>query len=130
MNSQQDQIGISDDGGTTLWTRPNRSPSKFSDLESRLDRIAAHVEILNSCPTRETTPKSPHACDPAQELGVKAEAARWMLRVTKHLSELAREKVLVAVARSIEELERIVDAEDRHIAPPIAAHAAHASSHR
>src|SRR5271155_5606088 len=118
MNRQQEQIGISEDGGTTLWTRPNRSPGKLSDLEARLDRIAAHVEILSTNPNLETTPKSPGACDPAQELGVKAEAARWMLRVTKHLNEPAREKVLVAVLRSIDELEQIVDAEDSHVAPP------------
>ena len=128
--NREDEIRISDGGGTTLWTRPNSTPPKFGDIESRLDRIAAHAESYAALPNRDAASQAPRACDPAQELGVKAEAARWMLRVAKHLSEPSREKVLVAVLRSLDELEQIVDTKVHHIEPPVASRLAHASSGR
>ena len=67
------------------------------------------------------------------ELRVKAEAARWMLRVAKHLTGPTREKVFTAVQKSLDDIEKIVADYPQPVAgnaPPRRARAAHAVAGR
>ncbi|HEY4742132.1 MAG TPA: hypothetical protein VIH76_16160 [Candidatus Acidoferrales bacterium] len=102
-------------------------------FEERLGAIAKHIDELQSSPLNVVkSADSPEACEPAVELRVKAEAARWMLRVAKHLAGPTRERVFTAVKKSLDEIESIVDSYTRSLAsaPPRKARVAHAAAGR
>ncbi len=103
------------------------------EFEERLDKIANHIEEINTSPYHALNAETPEAYEPRVELRVKAEAARWMLRVAKHLAEPTREKVLSAVKRSLDDLEKIVVSHTEPVTSDAhhrKAHAAHAAAGR
>jgi len=98
------------------------------DLESRLNKLADRAKEIPAIPTSRWRAENPSACTPAQDVSVKTEAARWMLRVAKHLDGQTRERVLLAVLRSLDDLENIVESLDHGETPHYhirASHAAH-----
>ena len=99
------------------------------DIETRLNRLAVRVKDIPVSLEREWRAENPNACPPAQDLGVKTEAARWMLRVAKHLDGHTRERVILAVLRSLEEIENIVDDHSRHGLPRVSVCEARTAAH-
>jgi hypothetical protein len=107
-----------------------------SEFEDRLNDIAKRINDLHAsaykCDVVKST-DSRETCEPGVELRVKAEAARWMLRVAKHLTGPTREKVFTAVQKSLDDIEKIVASYPQPIAdniPPDRARAAHAVAGR
>ncbi len=47
--------------------------------------------------------------DATLDLRVKLDAVRWMLRVSKHLGRPARERVLLTIGKSLDQLEKVVE---------------------
>jgi hypothetical protein len=107
-----------------------------SEFEQRLDNIAKRIDelhasphecdVVNSVDSRET-------CEPGVELRVKTDAARWMLRVAKHLTGPTREKVFTAVQKSLDDIEKIVAIHPQPVAGntiPRRTHAAQAATGR
>jgi hypothetical protein len=91
--------------GRLAETEPERQ------FEERLDSIAMRIDEVHVSPYNCDLVKSvdsPELCEPVVELRVKAEAARWMLRVAKHLTGPTKEKVLTAVQKSLDAIEKIV----------------------
>jgi len=76
--------------------------ARLQDLSKQLPNLNGELEVT----TREG---SPAACDPAADLRVKVEAVRWMLRVAKHVQDPARERILLTVNSSLDQLERAVN---------------------
>jgi len=50
-----------------------------------------------------------HTYNPELDLCVKVEAVRWMLRIAKHMSDPAREVVLLRIENSLRQLEAAVE---------------------
>lgn len=104
------------------------------DFEERIGTIAKHIDELQASPYNVVkSADTPEACEPAVELRVKTEAARWMLRVAKHLTGSTRERVFTAVQKSLDEIERIVGSHTQSIAgnaPPRKTRVAHAVAGR
>ena len=50
-----------------------------------------------------------HVFDPVLDLRVKVEAVRLMLRAAEHLSDRDKERVLLTVRNSLEQLEKAVE---------------------
>jgi len=51
----------------------------------------------------------PHSSDSASDVRLKMDAVRWMLRVAKHTEDPARERILVMIKDSLDQLERVFD---------------------
>ena len=116
-----------------LRKRSAEPETERCEFEERLDKIANHIEEIHTSPYHALNAETPEACEPTAELRVKAEAARWMLRVAKHLAEPTRERVLSAVKRSLDDLEKIVASPTEPVAGSAhhrKAHAAHAAAGR
>jgi hypothetical protein len=60
-------------------------------------------------------------CDPVNDLRVKVEAVRWMVRIAKHLNGVAREMVMATVSKSVEDMEFAIEAQTRLLAQRAAA---------
>jgi hypothetical protein len=99
------------------------------ELESRLNNLADRAKEIPSVPTSQWRSENPNACAPAQDVNVKTEAARWMLRVAKHLDGQTRERVLLAVLRSLDDLENIVESQDHRETPHYHIRASHSATH-
>ncbi len=117
----------------------NKNPSRArsvepeqekNEIEERLVKIVKQIEELRAGPCHTQRADTPETCDPAYELQVKAEAARWMLRVAKHLNGPTREKVFSTVKRSLDDLEKIVASNAQLIAGGIPRREAHAATGR
>jgi len=76
--------------------------ARLQDLSDRLPTVEASSEVvcLNSCP---------NSLDPIVDLGRKMDAVGWMLRVAKHTEGPARERILMTVKDSLDQLERVFD---------------------
>jgi tetrahydromethanopterin S-methyltransferase subunit G len=107
---------------------PGRSEfeDRLNDIAKRINELHYKCDVVNSTDSRET-------CEPGVELRVKAEAARWMLRVAKHLTGPTREKVFTAVQKSLDDIEKIVASYPQPVAgnvPRRRVRAAHAAAGR
>ena len=76
--------------------------ARLQDLSGRFPGADAPSEVvcLNS---------HPHRSDSVSDLRVKMDAVRWMLRVAKHTEGQARERILVMINDSLDQLERVFD---------------------
>jgi len=81
------------------------------DLNFRLNKISSLVDKLGTVPYYVWLEKTVQTCDRAQDLRVKVEAVRWMLRIAKHLNSVAREKVMSTTDKTLDDLERVVASE-------------------
>lgn len=107
-----------------------------SEFEQRLDNIAKRIDELHASPYKCDVVNgmdSRETCELGVELRVKTDAARWMLRVAKHLTGPSREKVFTAVQKSLDDIEKIVGNYPQPVAgsaPPRRVRAAHAAAGR
>jgi hypothetical protein len=81
------------------------------DFEGRLDYLESRAKVMQADPSIVWVKSQPHIYDANLDLQVKIEAIRWMVRVSKHLEEPARQRVLVTIRKSIDDLERSVGPE-------------------
>jgi hypothetical protein len=128
-----DQAQITAAKEKVLREQSAESENERCEFEVRLDKIANHIEKIHTSPCHALNAEAPEAFEPIVELRVKAEAARWMLRVAKHLPEPTRERVFSAVERSLDDLEKIVASHTEPVAGNAhqrKVHAAHAAAGR
>jgi hypothetical protein len=85
-------------------------PFLIEQLEARIQRICDRYNDLDSASQPVRLKSGPHTYNPELDLCVKVEAVRWMLRIAKHMSEPAREVVLLRAENSLRKLEAIVEA--------------------
>jgi hypothetical protein len=81
----------------------------MDDLEVRLQNISGCLPNLNAHSELVPGNGAARAFDPALDLRVKVEAVQWMLRVVKHVQAPARERILLTVNNSLEQLEEAVN---------------------
>jgi len=79
------------------------------ELEARLEDLSERVPYFNGEPEHVSLKSGSRVFDPVLDLRVKVEAVRWMLRVAKHVQDPARERILIAVNSSLDQLERAVN---------------------
>jgi hypothetical protein len=86
------------------------APAKhMGELEARLEELSDRLPDFHAEPKLVSLESGLHVFDPALDLRVKVDAVRWMLRVAKHIEGPARERILVAVTSSLDQLERAVN---------------------
>ncbi len=90
-------------------------------LEPRIDSMSHAVEALKVAPYQVLRGDKMQLCDPVNELRIKVEAVRWMLRIGKHLNGAARATVMGTVSKSVEDLEMVVESQARALAQRAAA---------
>lgn len=78
-------------------------------LEARLQDLSDRLPDFNGEPEIVSLKNGPHVFDPALDLRIKVDAVRWMLRVAKHVQDPARERILLTVTSSLNQLERAVN---------------------
>jgi len=88
-----------------------RNKQVVEDFEGRLDYLETRAKDVQPDPTIVWVKSQPHVYDTNLDLQVKIEAIRWMLRVSKHLEEPARRRVLMTIRKSIDDLENSVGPE-------------------
>ena len=117
-----EQIDDLDDHDGTATGRPSETWRLLAEeLEPRIDDMTRVVEGLHAAPYFVAQADSGQLCDPVNDLRVKVEAVRWMLRIAKHLNGVAREMVMATVARSVNDLETVVETQMRAMAQRAAA---------
>lgn len=84
-----------------------------NDLNLRLIELKNDVNELGSAPYRVWVEDSGRGSVRVGDLRVKVEAARWMLRIAKHLNGATRELVISTLQRSLDDLESVVASEMR-----------------
>ncbi len=91
-------------------TRENAASSvQTSDVEQRLDTLRRRVRNLTADSSLVWLEDLPHIFDPALDLRVKVEAVHLMLRAAELLSDSDKEKVLLTVRNSLDQLEKAVE---------------------
>lgn len=88
-----------------------RRKKLVDDFEGRLDYLESRAKEVKADPSIVWVKAHPHIYDANLDLQVKIEAIRWMVRVSKHLEEPARQRVLVTIRKSIDDLENTVGPE-------------------
>lgn len=84
-----------------------------NDLNLRLIELRDDVNKLGSAPYRAWLEDTGRGSGRVGDLRVKVEAARWMLRIAKHLKGATRELVISTLQRSLDGLEAVVASEMR-----------------
>ena len=82
---------------------------RTSDLEQRLHTLRQRVSNLQADSSLVWLEDRLHIFDPALDLRVKVEAVHLMLRAAELLSDSDKEKVLVTVRNSLDQLEKAVE---------------------
>lgn len=109
--------GFARDGGHQLRTVPTiekvpanaASSVQASDVEQRLDTLRQRVRNLEADSSLVWLEDRPHIFDPALDLRVKVEAVHLILRAAELLSDSDKEKVLLTVRNSLDQLEKAVE---------------------
>lgn len=83
------------------------------DLNSRLDELTVLVDQLEPDRHDVCHEHTVQTCDRTQELRVKVEAVRWMIRIAKHIKGVGREMVISTIGKSLEDLESAIAPEIR-----------------
>jgi hypothetical protein len=81
----------------------------ISDVESRLDALRRRVSNLKADSSLVWLEDRLHIFDPALDLRVKVEAVHLMLRAAELLSDSDKEKILLTVRNSLDQLEKAVE---------------------
>jgi hypothetical protein len=89
--------------GTPSATPPAR------EVERRLDSLVERVRNLKPDSSLVWLEDRLHVFDPVLDLRVKVEAVRLMLRAAELLSDRDKERVLLTVRNSLEQLEKAVE---------------------
>lgn len=82
---------------------------QISDVESRLDALRQRVRNLKTDSSLVWLEDRLHIFDPALDLRVKVEAVHLMLRAAELLSDSDKEKILLTVRNSLDQLEKAVE---------------------
>jgi hypothetical protein len=82
---------------------------RASDVERRLDSLRERVRHLKTDPSLVWLEDRLHIFDPALDLRVKVEAVHLMLRAAELLSDSDKEKILLTVRNSLDQLEKAVE---------------------
>lgn len=82
---------------------------QISDVESRLDALRQRVRNLKADPSLVWLEDRLHIFDPALDLRVKVDAVHLMLRAAELLSDSDKEKILLTVRNSLDQLEKTVE---------------------
>lgn len=85
------------------------SSAQTSDVEYRLDTLRQRVCTLKADSSLVWVEDRLHIFDPVVDLRVKVEAVRLMLRAAELLSDSDKEKVLLTVRNSLDQLEKAVE---------------------
>ncbi len=91
------------------------STVQTSDVEYRLDTLRQRVRSLKADSSLVWLEDRLHIFDPALDLRVKVEAVHLMLRAAELLGDSDKEKVLLTVRNSLDQLEKAVEL-DAHAA--------------
>jgi len=81
----------------------------MDELEARLQNISGCLPDPNADSELVPGNGAARAFDPALDLRVKVEAVQWMLRLVKHVQAPARERILLTINNSLEQLEEAVN---------------------
>jgi hypothetical protein len=90
-------------------------------LEPRIDNMSHAVDGMQVAPYQVLRKGTMQVCDPVNDLRVKVEAVRWMVRIAKRLNGVARELVMATVTKSVEDLEFAIEAQTRLLTQSAAA---------
>jgi hypothetical protein len=94
----------------TEKARENSASSiRASDVERRLDSLRERVRNLKADSSLVWLEDRLHIFDPALDLRVKVEAVHLMLRAAELLSDSDKEKILLTVRNSLDQLEKAVE---------------------
>ena len=93
----------------------NAATVRASDVERRLDALRQRVRNLKADSSLVWLEDGLHIFDPALDLRVKVEAVHLMLRAAELLSDSDKEKILLTVRNSLDQLEKAVEL-DAHAA--------------
>ena len=74
-------------------------------LEPRVEALTRQLEGMREAPSYVWVSEHDTVADPAEDLRVKVEALRWMMRIGKRLNGVARDMVMATVAKSLADLE-------------------------
>ena len=85
------------------------SSVQTADVEQRLDTLRQRVRNLKADSSVVWLEDRLHIFDPALDLRVKVEAVHLMLRAAELLSDSDKEKVLLTVRNSLDQLEKAVE---------------------
>ncbi len=85
------------------------SSTQTSDVEYRLDALRQRVRNLEADSSLVWLEDRLHIFDPALDLRVKVETVHLMLRAAELLSDSDKEKVLLTVRNSLDQLEKAVE---------------------
>jgi hypothetical protein len=85
------------------------STVQASDVEYRLDTLRQRVRSLKADSSLVWREDRLHIFDPALDLRVKVEAVHLMLRAAELLGDSDKEKVLLTVRNSLDQLEKAVE---------------------
>ena len=83
--------------------------AQLSDVEYRLDVLRQRVRNLKADPSLVWLEDRLHVFNPALDLRVKVEAVHLMLRAAELLSDSDKEKILLTVRNSLDQLEKAVE---------------------
>lgn len=83
--------------------------AQISAVEYRLDALRHRVRNLKADPSLVWLEDRLHIFDPALDLRVKVDAVHLMLRAAELLSDSDKEKILLTVRNSLDQLERAVE---------------------
>jgi hypothetical protein len=87
--------------------------AQAEDFEVRLQDLNDRLQDMDAPSRLVWLDGRLHVLDVVLDMRVKVEAVRWMLRVSKHLGDPARQQVLVAVRNSVNKLETAFESEER-----------------
>jgi hypothetical protein len=119
------------DGASNQHFRVYREEQFFQtdEIETRIQHVSDLHENLNAAPQVVWLKGAPYVHDSQLDLHVKVEAVRWMLRIAKHMSDPAREVVLLRIENSLRQLEAAVGSRVRRAESPARAERFQRSAH-
>ena len=99
----------SDDPSNSELGASQAQDSALNALEARLQDMESRIQSLKVQSPLPWPTSREKLFDAALDLRVKLDAVRWMLRVSKHLSGQARERVILTITNSLTQLEKAVE---------------------
>jgi hypothetical protein len=93
------------------WLRGHRRELREGNIEARLEEVENRVESLAAGAYPVWLTDTTRMCEVAEGLSIKAEAVSWMFRVAQRYSGTDREAILLAVEKSLDDLEKTVESE-------------------
>ena len=73
-------------------------------LEPRIEELTRIVVGLDVAPYQVWLADTVHLCDPL-DMRLKVEALQWMFRISKHLNDDTRDRVIAMLCKSVNDLE-------------------------